>query len=209
MGNPKNQDFPQRTLIFNSPAKECVGKDAHSGSWGPHSQSFVRIRRSTNGVLSSSRGYQNDQQRFHTSVSGERTFRTISELTKNVYAPPRHLVWRSASREAAPELDPVPLQHFPSEQAYQTVFTKNATVKRRFSRVLNRFLGVRVLPYWRPGFGIESYARDAGPGMAKKPLRITGLSENLGRDDDDWGTLLGTLVFKVAFVVNITGPFDC
>ena len=156
MGNPKNQDFPQRTLIFNSPAKECVGKDAHSGSWGPHSQSFVRIRRSTNGVLSSSRGYQNDQQRVHTSVSGERTFRTISELRKNVYAPPRHLVWRSASREAAPELDPVPLQHFPSEQAYQTVFTKNATVKRRFSRVLNRFLRMRVLPYWRPGFGIES-----------------------------------------------------
>ena len=156
MGNPKNQDFPQRTLIFNSPAKECVGKDAHSGSWGPHSQSFVRIRRSTNGVLSSSRGYQNDQQRVHTSASGERTLRTISELRKNVYAPPRHLVWRSASREAAPELDPVPLQHFPSEQAYQTVFTKKETVKRRFSRVLNRFLGVRVLPSWRPGFGIES-----------------------------------------------------
>ena len=135
------------TPLFLIPLPRNVSGKTHSGSRGPHSQSFVRIRRSTNWVLSSSRGYQNYQQRVHTSVSGETAFR----LRKNVYAPPRHLVWRSASREAAPELDPVPLQHFPWEQAYQTVITKNATVKRRFSRVLNGFFGKRDLPYLKAG----------------------------------------------------------
>ena len=40
--------------------------------------------------------------------------------------------------------------------------------------------------------------------MPQKTLGITGLSENLGRDDG-----IEEPRFKVAFVVNITEPSDC